>query len=387
MPASITPPTASIPQISQRPGSGAKRPTPLTVWVAMIIIYIVWGSTYLAIRFAVETMPPFLMAATRFLVAGSILYLWRRWKGDAAPTRREWRSAAIIGGFLLVGGNGFLVWAEQRVFSGIASLIIASVPLWIVVLDSLFFRSARKRYSWVTVVGVLVGFAGIVLLLGPSELAGLVGRTNPTGLSPVGVSSPVSGSGSTETPCPVCGASATAEQSSAGEASSAGGVDPIGGLVLLAGSLLWSAGSIYARGAKLPSSALLGTGMEMLAGGAGLLALATLAGEWKRLNFSGFAPHSIWGLVYLILFGSLLGFTAYLWLLRNAPTALVSTYAYVNPLVAIFVGNLLASEPLTPRVLAAAAIILGAVVIITLTQRPVPADPRPTTAPEDQPAA
>jgi len=246
----------------------------------------------------------------------------------------------------------------------------------------------RKRYTWVTVAGVLVGFAGIVLLVGPSELAGLAGRINPAS-----VSSPASEPVSTGEPCPVCGVSSESVQSPAAETSSASGssqssgVDPVGALVLLVGALLWSIGSIYSRGAKLPSSALLGTAMEMLAGGAGLLVLSTLAGEWKRLNFSGFAPHSIWGLVYLILCGSLVGFTAYTWLLRNAPTPLVSTYAYVNPLVAIFLGNLLASEPLTPRVLAAAAIILGAVVIITLTQRPAPAEPRPTKTRVDQPVA
>ena len=308
--------------------SEIKKPSPLSIWAAMISIYFVWGSTYLAIRFAVETIPPFMMAAARFLVAGGILYLWRRLRGDPRPSRLEWRSAAIIGGFLLVGGNGCVVWAEQRVFSGITSLIVASAPLWIALIDRLVLSrlaSTRQRYPPLTALGVVVGFVGIVLLVGPGQLIGLSG-------------------------------------------SASGGVDPLGGGVLLLGSLLWSIGSLYTRHARLPASPLLGTGMEMLAGGAGLLLLSTLTGEWARLDLAAIAPQSAWGLVYLIFFGALVGFGAYTWLLRVAPTSLVSTYAYVNPVVAIFVGNLLAQEPLSPRVVIAAVVILGAVALITLTQ-------------------
>ncbi len=296
----------------------------------MLSIYLVWGSTYLAIRFAVETMPPFLMGGFRFLTAGAILFLWRRLAGDPWPKRFEWRSAAMVGFFLLVGGNGSVVWAEQRVVSGVAALLVGSAPLWMVLIDAVLRLKnrfpqdqspGRRRPGWVALLGVLVGFAGIALLVGPKELTGI-----------------------------------------------SGGVDPAGAAVLTLGALLWAAGSLYSRNARLPASPLLGTSMEMLAGGAGLFLLGTLSGEWRRLHLASIAPHSIWGLLYLIFFGSMVGFAAYTWLLRIAPTTLVSTYAYVNPLVAIVVGNLLAHESLTPRVLIATAIILGAVAVITITQ-------------------
>ena len=288
----------------------------------MIMVYIVWGSTYLAIRFAVETMPPFLMAAVRFLVAGAILYGWRRLAKDPAPQRIEWRSAAIIGFLLLVGGNGGVVWAEQYVASGIAALVVGSAPLWMVFIDAV--RPGGQRPGWQTVAGVLIGFAGIGLLIGPSQLTGSSLELHPAG---------------------------------------------VGALLLAA--FLWAVGSLYGRGARLPASPLLGTGMEMLAGGAFLLVIGTLTGEWSRLDLAAITPRSLWGLAYLIVFGALVGFAAYTWLLRVAPTPLVSTYAYVNPLIAIFMGNLLAQEPLTVRILVAALIIVSSVALIN-TARAAP---------------
>jgi drug/metabolite transporter (DMT)-like permease len=300
----------------------------LSIWAAMLAVYIVWGSTYLAIRFAIETLPPFLMASTRFLIAGAILYAFRRLRGDAAPQRVEWRSAAIVGVLLLVGGNGGVVWAEQFVESGVAALLVGSVPLWMVLLDALrpgqahlARRSAHKRSRWLTTAGVVFGFLGIGLLVSPTSLSGLAGE-----------------------------------------------IDPLGALVLTMGAFSWAAGSLYSRGARLPASPLLGTGMEMLVGGAGLLLLGTLSGEWGRVDLGAVSARSLLSLGYLIIFGSLVGFAAYTWLLRVAPTALVSTYAYVNPLVAILLGNLLAQEPLTARVLIATTIILGAVAVITMNQ-------------------
>ena len=293
------------------------------IWLAMLSIYVVWGSTYLAIHFAVQSIPPFLMAAARFLVAGIILYLARRLSGDPAPSRSQWRSAAIIGVLLLLGGNGGVSWAEQRVPSGIAALMVGTTPLWMVLIDA-FRPHARAVHSplrWTTVLGVTVGFAGILLLVSPSELTGL-----------------------------------------------GGDIDLAGAGVLIFGTILWSFGSLYSRSADLPDSPLLGTGMEMLCGGAALMVAGTFTGEWGRLNLAGIQWESLLGLVYLIVFGALIGFGSYTWLLRNAPTSLVSTYAYVNPLVAIVVGNLLAHEAFTPRVLIATAVILGAVLIITLTQ-------------------
>jgi drug/metabolite transporter (DMT)-like permease len=307
------------------------------IWSAMIVVYLVWGSTYLAIRFAVETLPPFLMASTRFLIAGSILYGLRRLMGDPAPTRREWRSSAIVGLFLLIGGNGGVVWAEQRVPSGITALMVGSAPLWMVLIDalnsSLFQRSGGgrgRRYSLQTYAGVLIGLLGVTLLIGPTDL--LHGSL---------------------------------------------AIDPAGAVVLLFAGFFWAVGSLYNREACLPDSPLLGTGMEMLVGGAGLLILGTLSGDWTRLNLHNVATPSLLGLAYLILFGSLAGYSAYTWLLRSAPTPLVSTYAYVNPVIAIFLGNLLAQEPLTPRILLATAVILGALALIN-TARGAPVKSQPT---------
>jgi len=289
-------------------------PSSLAIWAAMISVYIVWGSTYLAIRFAVQTMPPFLMAAARFLLAGAVLYGLRRARGDAAPTRLEWRSAAIVGVLLLVGGNGGVVWAEQHVASSVAALLVGSSPLWMIMIDAL--RPGGQRPSWPSVAGVLVGFVGIALLIGPSELSGGADR-----------------------------------------------IDPIGSAVLILAAFLWAIGSLYSRNAALPSSPLLGTGMEMLVGGAGLLVLGALTGEFGRLNLAGISAPSLWGLAYLVVFGAWVGFGAYTWLLRVAPISFVSTHAYVNPVVAVGMGYLVAAESITPRTLVAAAIIVGSVAL------------------------
>jgi len=293
----------------------------LAIWTGLIAIYIVWGSTYLAILFVVETMPPFLAAGFRFLIAGAVLYAFRRLRGDQAPRKVEWRSAAIVGLFLLVGGNGGVMWAEQRVPSGIAALMIASVPLWIALLDSL--RPGGHRPNKWVIVGVLAGFAGILVLIGPAQLIGIEGE-----------------------------------------------IDLLGALALLLAAFFWAMGSLYNRGAQLPASPLLGTGMEMLAGSLGLLLLGSMTGEWSQLNLASIPIRSWLGFAYLVVFGSWVGFASYIWLLRVAPTMLVSTYAYVNPLVAILLGSLLAGEELTARVLLAAVFILGSVVLITLKQSP-----------------
>ena len=298
----------------------AGNPSSIAIWAGMIAVYIAWGSTYLAISFGVESIQPFLMAGTRFLIAGSVLYLLRRilYK-DPSPARFEWRSAAIVGFFLLVGGNGLVSWAEQSVPSGIAALLVASAPLWMVLIDGLR-PGGHRPGSW-TIAGVVLGFLGIVVLVGPSQFIGLQSE-----------------------------------------------VDPWGAAALTLAAFSWAVGSLYNRGAKLPASPLLGTGMEMLAGGAMLMLVGTVRGEWSQLDIGAISARSLWGLAYLIVFGSWVGFAAYTWLLRVAPTSLVSTYAYVNPLVAIFIGNWLAGEELTARILIASAIIVSSVAIITLTQ-------------------
>lgn len=294
-------------------------PSPVRIWIAIISVYIVWGSTYLAIRFAVQTMPPFLMAGVRFLISGSLLYLIRRVLGDPQPTSQEWRSASIIGIFLLVGGNGGVVWAEQWVVSGVAALLVATAPLWMILIDTLHPRGHKSGPK--VILGVILGFAGIFILIHPFQ------------------------------------------------SMRHGDIHLIGALVLILASLFWSIGSLYSRQAKLPSSPLLGTGMEMLAGGGGLLLLGILSGEMRQLSWGSISKESWLGLIYLIVFGSWIGFTAYTWLLRTAPTPLVSTYAYVNPIVAVFLGYFIAEEPLTLRILIATVLVVGSVALITITQQ------------------
>ena len=303
--------------------SARKAEISTSVWLGMLSIYIVWGSTYLAIRFAVETIPPFLMAGVRNLVAGVILYAFMRLRGTPAPTRLNWRSAAVVGLLLLTGGNGLVSWAEKTVPSAVTALLVGAVPLWMILLDWIGgrYRDKSKRPSWLTFAGVLTGFGGIALLVGPGELSGHQ-------------------------------------------------VDLLGAGALLIGALLWAAGSLYSREAALPESPLLGTGMEMIAGGLGLFVLSGLAGEWGQLNLAAVSTKSLSAMLYLTVFGSLVGFASYTWLLRAAPTTLVSTYAYVNPVVAIFLGVLLANETITPRMLVAAVIILASVELITFTRQP-----------------
>jgi drug/metabolite transporter (DMT)-like permease len=310
--------------------SNAPRPaSAAAIWAGMVVLYIVWGSTYLGIRFAIESMPPFLMASARFLISGGVLYAWRRGRGDPSPTLAQWKSATVIGLFLLLGGNGGVVWAEQRIPSGIAALLVGATPLWFVILDALLRRFAPRRATtqslpgWVALLGLAAGFGGIVLLISPTELAGL------------------------------------------GEH-----IDLLGGLVVVLAALSWSAGSLYSRTADLPASPLLSPAMEMIIGGTALGLLGTVSGEWSRLDLAAITTRSWLGLGYLVVFGALVGYVTYTWLLRSAPTTLVSTYAYVNPVVAIVVGNLLAQEPFTPRVLISAMVILGSVVLIN-ARRPL----------------
>ncbi len=310
------------------------------IWTGMITVYIVWGSTYLAIMFAVDTIPPFLMAGVRWLIAGLILFVWRRLAGDPLPKAIHWRSAAVIGILLVLGGNGVVSWAEQVVPSSITALLVASVPLWIMLIEIIRGLAWKKdtRPSWIAVIGILIGFGGIVLLVGPWQATGDLG-----------------------------------------------GVDLVGAGALILASIFWASGSVYSRTAKLPDSPLMGTALESLTGGAALILVASLTGEWGRLDLAAISGRSLLGLGYLIVFGSLVGFASYTWLLRAAPVTLVSTYAYVNPVVAVFLGALLANEAVTPRVVIAALVILGSVVLITRTpsvrRRARPVQPQPEVAP------
>jgi drug/metabolite transporter (DMT)-like permease len=285
----------------------------LAVWSALAVVYLVWGSTYLAIRFAVETTPPFLMAAARFIISGGCLFAWRRMAGDARPTAMEWRNAAIIGVFLLVGGNGGVVWAAQYIPSSLSALLVTTVPLWMVLIDTL--RPGGERPGFKSALGILIGFCGAALLIGWS-------------------------------------------------AGNAGAMNLAGAAAVVFASIMWAIGSLYGRTAPLPASPLLATGMEMLSGGIAQIMIAIALGEWSSFEPDAVSQRSALALVYLTVIGSC-AFVAYAWLLRVAPTPLVATYAYVNPLVAVLLGYFLADEPMSARTLLAAGLVIGSVVLVS----------------------
>ncbi len=287
---------------------------------ALASVYIIWGSTYLAIRFAVETLPPFLMAGIRFLVSGGALYAWAWLRGAGKPDWLHWRSATVIGTLLLLGGNGGVVWAEQFVPSGLTALLITSEPLWVVLL--VWRMPGGHRPTGGVVLGLFLGLFGIILLVGPGHL--LDGR----------------------------------------------GVHLGGAVVLFLASLSWAVGSLYSSKARLPDSAVLSTGMQMLAGGVVLTIFGTLMGDWSRLVWQNVSARSLFSLAYLAVFGSIIGFSSYFWLLRNTTLTRASTYAFVNPVVAVFLGWAFANEAITSRTLSATAIIVVAVMLVILRHAP-----------------
>jgi drug/metabolite transporter (DMT)-like permease len=297
------------------------------VWMALLALYIVWGSTYLGIKFAIETIPPFLHAGIRFLISGLILVIWQRAAGRDLPTRKQWISTAIIGILLLLGGNGLVAWAEQSIPSGIAALVIASSPMFLVIGEAL--RPNGVKPNWQGIVGLLIGFVGIFILIGPAEISG-----NATKLNPFGV------------------------------------------VALLFACLFWATGSMVSKSVDLPKSSLMNTGAQMLMGSIGLFIASLSTGELNGWDVTTVSSHSLYGLLYLILVGSLIGFASYGWLLQNAPISLVSTYAYVNPIVAVFLGTWLANEPLEPRTWLAAGIIVGSVIFINSTRPKVKYEPK-----------
>ncbi|GAB4459888.1 MAG: drug/metabolite exporter YedA [Anaerolineae bacterium] len=290
----------------------------LTLVAAFAAVYTIWGSTYLAIRFAVETMPPFLMAGARFIIAGGLLMGWVVLRGGARPTWAQWKAAVLVGALLFVGGNGLVSWAEQRIPSSLAASLIATVPLWMVLLD--WARPGGVRPNRGVIAGLVIGFAGVVALLGPGKASGDVA------------------------------------------------IDLVGALTVLLASVLWAGGSLLSRAVGLPRSATLSSGMQMFAGGALLLGAGTAAGEWGQLNLSAISLQSLLAWAYLIFFGAIVGFSAYAWLLRVSTPARVATHAYVNPVVAVFLGWALGNEPLTPQTLLASAFIIGAVAVVTVNR-------------------
>ncbi|MEO8576108.1 MAG: EamA family transporter [Gemmatimonadales bacterium] len=300
-------------------GTGPSRSKIIAAFAA---IYTIWGSTYLFIRFTIETIPPFLMGGVRFMLAGAILYTWSRIRTGEKPTPAHWKTTAVVGACLVFGGNGAVVWAEQFVPSGMTALLVAILPFWMVLID--WLRPNGRRPTIGVAIGLVVGVIGLVVLIGPSAM-----------------------------------------QPSGAETQAGNGVALKGAIALMLGSLAWATGSIYSQHHPLPKSAFLATGMEMFLGGAMLFVAAVLRGELTQFDLASVSARSMIGFLYLTTVGSLVGFTAYIWLLGNQPPSRVSTYAYVNPVVAVFLGWAFAGEPLSLRTAIAAAIIIGAVALIT----------------------
>ena len=313
------------------PGSS---PNPAARWGALGIVYVVWGSTYLAIREAIQTMPPFLMASSRYLVAGALLYPFAIRRGDRVgdrPGRKQWAAAFVVGGLMLLGGNGLVSYAETRIPTGITSLMIATVPLWMVVLGTAFFR---ERVTGLEVVGVVAGFAGIALL---------VGFPGVENLDLIGVA-----------------AAGTAAAS-------------------------WAVGALYQRRAPLPGRMFVSSAMQMLGGGVLLAVVGVARGELGQVDVGSISTASWLGWLYLIVFGSLVAFSAFVWLLKVAPITLVGTYAYVNPVVAVFLGWLVLSEPITSSTLLAAAVIVAAVALVVTARSRAASAPSTPSREEDVP--
>jgi len=284
------------------------------VLLSFASVYILWGSTYFAIRVGVESIPPYLLAGMRHLAVGLVFYPVVRFTTREKPTLAQWRTAFIVGCLLLGVGNGTVSWAEQTVPSGIAALLVATVSLWMVLVD--WLRPGGLRPALRVIGGFLLGFAGMALLIGPKHLGG-------------------------------------AER-----------VDPLGALALIGASFAWATGSIYSRHHPLPRSPLLSMAMQTVSGGAALCLFAMARGEVRNFHFAQVTTRSWMGLVYLVIFGSALGFSAYVYILKHSTAAHVATYAFVNPVVALFLGWFFAAEPVSARTLVASAVILTAVILV-----------------------
>jgi drug/metabolite transporter (DMT)-like permease len=309
----------------------AARATTL-VLVAFGAVYVVWGSTYLAIRVGIESFPPLILAGLRHVTVGLFLYPILRRTTGIKPTPANWRTAVITGALLLFVGNGGVSWAERLVPSGITALLVATVSLWLVIVD--WLRPGGVKPVPRVIMGLLMGFAGMVLLVGPAHLGG------------------------------------------------SGRVDPRGAAVLVIASLAWACGSLYSKHGGMPSSAMLGVAMQSFAGGVILLIVGLFAGEFRELHFGAISLRSWVALGYLIVFGSGIGFSAYLYILQKSTAARVATYAFVNPVVALFLGWLIAGESITPRTVIAAAVILTAVILVITAPHRKPA---PVSAPVPAP--
>jgi len=285
--------------------------------LAFAIVYVVWGSTYLFIRYAVQTIPPFLLTGTRFIVAGSLLSAWAMLSGAERPTRANWKAIVIVGVLFFPCANAVVVWAETRIGSGIAALLVAVEPLWVAAILTLF---TRQRPPAAVLAGIVLGLLGLAVLVGPKLQTG------------------------------------------------SAGVDLTAALALMGASCSWAAGSVYGRTAPLPRAPLLASGLEMLVGGVAAFVVGVVAGEPRHLVLAAVSERSIIALAYLTVLGSIVAFTAYNWLVTVEAPARVATYAYVNPVIAVLLGAVVAGEPLTPRIGVAAVVIVTAVVLVIAGQ-------------------
>jgi len=286
----------------------------LGVILAFIAVCIIWGSTYLAIRFVVETAPPFFTAATRWIIAGLLLYSVTRLRGASAPSRSHWYAGLVIGGLMLLLAHGTVVWAEQWIPSGLTSILVATVPLWLASVES---THDRRKPDGKVIAVLLAGFIGVIILVG--DMPTLGART----------------------------------------------MGPIAALAVLFGAFAWSLGSFYSRSAKLPNSHFMGVALQMITGGVLLLAMSVVTGELASVKLYNISQRSLIAWAYLIVFGSLVAFTSYIWLLKQIAPARIGIYAYINPIVALLLGWALAAEQLTLRSIVATAIILVSVAVIT----------------------
>ncbi|NUQ35723.1 MAG: EamA family transporter [Planctomycetaceae bacterium] len=281
---------------------------------AFATIYVVWGSTYLGIQYAIQTIPPLMMISTRFLVAGAILYAFCRWRGMPAPTGREWKASFFLGSLMMLGGTGGVSVAEQTVPSGLTALLICITPLWIALIERV--RPNGRRTTRLEMIGIVIGLGGVAMLVGQDGL-------------PIGSH-----------------------------------VDFFGAGLVLASSFCWSLGTVLSKGASTPSSPFMATAAQMLAGGVALAAASLLRGEANDLHLEAISIESVVALIYLIVPGSLLAFSAYIWLIRVVPPSKVATYAYVNPVIALLLGWAMAGEHLSLMSILAALVIVGAVVMV-----------------------
>jgi drug/metabolite transporter (DMT)-like permease len=288
------------------------------ILMAFAAVYFIWGSTYLFIKYAIETIPPFMLGATRFLAAGALLYGIARWRGAAHATRRDWRSAAVTGVLMLGIGNAAVVWSELTVPSGVVALIVSTVPIWIVLLDWLRPGGSSPRIP--VVVGLALGIVGMVILIGPKAIIG------------------------------------------------EGHVNEVGALVLLIGSVSWAIGTILSKGSKRSGSPLVYSALQMLAASGAMTVASLVTGEPGRFDVSALSWRSGLSWIYLALAGSIIGYTAYIYLLGKVSAAKAATYAYVNPVIAVLLGWAFAGEPIAGRTLVAASVILAGVATITATQ-------------------